>query len=63
MLYLSKELKLEEEKSENVTGDTTIKDDMESSIEDKESSVLTSSEGANEQPSCEDMCSSVKTSG
>ncbi|MCI4392707.1 hypothetical protein PGIGA_G00148940 [Pangasianodon gigas] len=63
-LHLSKEPKLEEENSENVTGDTTIKDDMESSAEDKELSILTSNEGENVQPSCDDMnFSLMKTSG
>ncbi|XP_034155230.2 transcription factor TFIIIB component B'' homolog isoform X1 [Pangasianodon hypophthalmus] len=63
-LHLSKEPKLEEENSENVTGDATIKDDMESSAEDKELSILTSNEGENVRPSCEDMnFSLMKTSG
>lgn len=63
-LHLSKEDKFKEENSENVTGETTNKVDMESSVEDKELSILMSSEGANVQPSCEDMrFSLMKTSG
>ncbi|MCJ8746931.1 hypothetical protein PDJAM_G00147480 [Pangasius djambal] len=63
-LHLLKDPKLEEENSENATGDITIKDDMESSAEDKELTVLTSSEGENAQPSCEDMSFNLmKTSG
>lgn len=58
-LRLSKEPTLEEE---NVTGDTIAKDDMKSSAEDKELSILTSSEGANVQPCCEDI-NLMKTPG
>lgn len=63
-LHLSKEGKFKEENCENVTGDTTNKEDLESSVEDKESSILTSSEGADVQPSSEDVhFSLMKTSG
>lgn len=63
-LNLSREPKLEEKNCKNVTGNTTIKDDVESSAKDKDLSVLISSEGANVEPCCEDMhFSLMKTSG
>lgn len=59
-LHLSKEGKFKEENCENVTN----KEDLESSVEDKESSILTSSEGADVQLSSEDVrFSLMKTSG
>lgn len=50
LLHKPEDFKLEEERSENVTGQTAVKDDMESSAEDKEFSIP-----ANVQPCCEDM--------
>lgn len=61
---LHKEPTLQEENCEKVTGDAIFKDDIESSVEDRQLSVLMFSEGINVQPCYEDMrLSLMKASG
>ncbi|KAK3539017.1 hypothetical protein QTP86_023621 [Hemibagrus guttatus] len=62
-LHLSREPRREEENSKNVIEDATIKDSIDSFVEDKKWSVSTSSEGANVQPCCEDMHFNLMSSG